>query len=300
MKQSILPISYAVLLFALPSCSRAKEFSLTDAAAKIQSPAITEASGLAVSPSNGSFLWVLNDSGAAADLHLMTQQGVDRGEIRIANAKNCDWEDLCSFTLGGQPYLLIADTGDNQSHRPVVTLYLLREPKLPAKNTVCSGSVDALSQINFRFEDGPRDCEAVAVDTVSQQIILISKRTQPPGIYTLPLSLKPPSRGDILTARRIGSIPAAALGSSWVAFSNQPVGMDFSPDRLLAAIVTYKRVFLFSRQPRETWMEAFSRKPLTLAPHHLEQAESVAFSKDGKSLYVVSEGKNSPLKVYQR
>jgi hypothetical protein len=78
------------------------------------------------------------------------------------------------------------------------------------------------------------------------------------------------------------------------------VGMDISEDRSLAAIVTYSGVFLYSCKADESWTEAFSRKPAELAPHGIGQVESIAFTKDGKRIYVIAEGKNSPIRCYQR
>lgn len=36
--------------------------------------------------------------------------------------------------------------------------------------------------------DGPRDCEAVAVDAATGQVLLISKSAFPPELFSLPLS----------------------------------------------------------------------------------------------------------------
>jgi hypothetical protein len=37
-----------------------------------------------------------------------------------------------------------------------------------------------------------------------------------------------------------------------------------------------------------------------LEPHRLQQAESLAFSKNGKSLITLSEGNRSPILTYQK
>jgi hypothetical protein len=83
-------------------------------------------------------------------------------------------------------------------------------------------------------------------------------------------------------------------------FSHQPTGLDISADGSLAAVVTYYGVFLFARSPAESWAEAFSRKPLALPPHRLGQAESVAFSKDGRTIFAISEGRASPIACYRQ
>ena len=70
-------------------------------------------------------------------------------------------------------------------------------------------------------------------------------------------------------------------------------------DGSLAAVITYYGVFLFPRKPDESWTEAFAKPPAVLPPHLLGQAEAVAFSKDGKSIHAISEGRNSPIVSYQ-
>ncbi|MES2658208.1 MAG: hypothetical protein V4689_06295 [Verrucomicrobiota bacterium] len=291
-----IPWLIASVALAFLSKSSAAEFHLTDKKSNIQSPAIKEASGLAVSPKNENFLWVINDSGGSPELHLIGTDGSERGKVKVTNAKNTDWEDLASFTLDGNSYLLIADTGDNNSKRKSVTLHILREPKLPADGQKLDGTVAADWHIDFTYEGGPRDCESVAVDSASGKIILISKRTKPPEVYELPL--RAPKKKGVLVAKKIGQTAVTAPVS--LPFADQPVSMDISEDRSLAAVVTYYGVFLFPHKSDESWADAFSHKPVPLGPHGIGQAESVAISKDGKSIYVVAEGKNSPIRIYQR
>ena len=65
-------------------------------------------------------------------------------------------------------------------------------------------------------------------------------------------------------------------------------------------MVTYFRVFLFTRAEGENWETAFARKPVALEPHRLRQAESIGFSRDGKEFFAVSEGGKSPVVRYRR
>jgi hypothetical protein len=257
---------------------------------QIESAAITEASGLAVSPKNAALLWVINDSGGSTDLHLMGLKGEDRGSIKVEGVANRDWEDLSSFTLDGIAYLLIADTGDNYAKHDSSTLLIVREPVLPDAGKKLEGVVTPERAIHFKFEGGAVDCESVAVDAISGKIILLSKRTQPPQVYVLPLGI---SAAGIQIARRIGQTTVESPAGPALPFGNQPTGLDLSPDGSMAAVVTYYGVFLFPRMKAETWAEALAKKPISLGPHGLPQAESIAFSKDGKTLCIVSEGLRS-------
>ena len=283
----------AFSLLAAATLAAEPAFVVQPGDAKLTSPAVTEASGLAASPSAEGFLWMVNDSGGTPEIHLAQTDGTPRGAVTVADAVNKDWEDLAAFTFNGKPHLLIADTGDNGSARETCNLYIVREPKLPAEGETLSGKAPILWQITFTYEDGARDCESVAVDAENAKIILISKRPDPPGIYELPLK---PAKNAI--ARKIGATETKTPGIVSVPFANQPTGLDFSADHRKAVIVTYLGVFLFQREEKESWADAFAKNPEVLAPHKLAQAEAVAFSRDGKSIFAVSEKPNSPIVRY--
>jgi hypothetical protein len=97
------------LLLAFCTTALADDFKIQPGETRLKSPAITEASGIAVSPSNPDFLWIINDSGGTADIHLVGTDGSDRGKLGLKDTKNIDWEDIASFKLDGKSYLLVAD-----------------------------------------------------------------------------------------------------------------------------------------------------------------------------------------------
>jgi len=288
----------ASLALATLPASAAGEFTPVAERPEIQSSAISEASGLAVSPTNPHFMWVINDSGGTPDLHLMGIDGTDRGSVTLLDANNVDWEDLASFTLDGKSFLLVADTGDNHARHESSVFYIVREPELPALGAKLKGATRPAWQIQFRYEGGPRDCEAAAVDAVAEKIIFISKRQSPPEVFELPL--RTPKSAVVQTARKLSQTSVPSPAAKLIPFSNQPTGLDISQDRSLAAVITYYGVFLFPRHADETWAEALAKPPVVLQPHLLAQAESVAFSKDGGTIYAISEGRKSPIVRYQR
>jgi|TARA_B110000037_G_scaffold39332_1_gene48654 hypothetical protein len=289
-------IKKILLSTTLSVCAHAQDaFTLLPHPDKLLSPDITEASGLAVSPRSEDFFWVINDSGGSPEIHLCNTDGTPRGSVKIKGLKNKDWEDLSAFTYQGESYLLIADIGDNTAERDSVSLYIVREPAIPSTGKSVSGKIPIAWKIEFTYEEGARDCESVAVDPREEKIILISKRTKPPEVYELPL--RPKKKHPV--AKRIGKTLTIAPALSFLPHRNQPTGLDISSDGSSAVIVTYYGVFLFPKAKEKKWSEAFAAKPVRIGSHKLPQSESVAFSNDGKSIYCVSEGKNSSIAIFQ-
>ena len=48
-------------------------------------------------------------------MYAVGTDGSDYGALTLRHASNYDWEDLAVFELDDKPYLLIADTGDNEA-----------------------------------------------------------------------------------------------------------------------------------------------------------------------------------------
>jgi hypothetical protein len=282
-------VSRLILSFSLLSLLPLAAEKLT----RIQSPAITEASGLAVSTANPELLWTHNDSGGTPQVHLIGSDGSAHGQVTVSGCVNTDWEDLASFTLAGKNYLLIADTGDNAAKRSSVSLIIIPEPNLPATGKPLEATVDPAWQIHFTYPGGPRDCESVAVDVQAGKILLISKRTKPPEVYELPL--KPATTEAPLSAVLLGNTAVVSPTLPFMPYGNQPTGFDISADGQVAAVITYSEIFLFPRQPEETWASVFARPPIALPAHHLKQAEAVALAKNGEAVFALSEGKSSPI-----
>lgn len=291
-------ISKLLACAALTLCIARGEYVLNiDKKARLADGALIEASGMAASRTSKGCYWAINDSGCAPQLFLMKANGKALGKVTVENAKNIDWEDLASFTHQGKPYLLIADTGDNAQNRPFCLLHIIREPT--ERDARKGRNAKPEWSIRIRYPGGPRDCEAVAVDTTQDKIILVSKRTTPPEVYELPL--RPAKLRNIITLTKIGTTEVKAPESSLVAFRDQPTALDISADGKMAAICTYYGVFLFSKEkPGQTWANAFSNGPSWQKTHGLAQAESVAFSAKSKHLYATSEGQHAPIVRYSR
>ena len=76
---------------------------------------IREASGLARSGRQTDLLWVHNDRGNKPRVFAIGTDGAQRGDFRLQDVDNNDWEDLASFLVDDVPYLMIAEVGDNDA-----------------------------------------------------------------------------------------------------------------------------------------------------------------------------------------
>lgn len=266
----------------------------------LEAVGLTETSGLAASRQTDGVLWAVNDSGNAPELFALGSRGEDRGTVRVAGVKNIDWEDLASFTWQGKAYLLVADVGDNRAVRPEVLLHVVPEP-LPGKDGRFSGTVKPAWSIRLRFEDGPRDCEGVAVDEQDGQIWLLSKRTDLPILYQVPLR---PAQPELLqTARRVfevNNLPAPTsedLSQVYGRFRSWPTAFDIQTGGRAAVILTYKDAYLYVRRGSEPWTATLARSPQILrlpSPELLPQREAICFTEDN-ALLVTSEGPGAAL-----
>ena len=263
-------------------------------AGTLQSPAIVEASGLAHSRRRQNLLWVINDGGEEPLLHAVTPEGEALGAVRVAGAENRDWEDLAAFSYEGSSWLLVADIGDNGGIRDHLTLYVVPEPE-PA-----DGEVAPAWTVRYTYPDGPHDAEAVAVDGEAGHIYVLTKRTEPAELHTLPL--RPAASAGVLISTLVtglDSLPAreeaAGLLAAAVPYHWQPTGMDMAADGGAVAVLTYADVYYYPRRRAETWADALAREPLPLGMPLVPIAEAVAFDERGRSLFITAEGRHAPL-----
>lgn len=253
--------------------------------AEIQDERINESSGMALSIAAPDSVWLHNDSG---DKPRIFQVGLD-GETRCVvtlrtRDEPYDWEDMCSFSANNANWLLIADVGDNSAVRskgaPVCRLLLCQEPIVNWKGKVLTLTIDPVSVTEFAWEGGPRNCESIAVDVESKEILLVSK-TQPLecALYSIPLNLEPGQH--TATAKLVSRVG--------VPFAT---GMDVSRDGRKMVVTTMISAILIVRRDEESWAAALKRSPTVVSIPPMKQCETICFLDDGRSVLVHSEGKN--------
>lgn len=298
MSRAGLPPLLLVLTLLVAGCSRdanpgpeARGGSLSGVLLDSQ---LAEISGLAASHRHRGVLWLHDDGGNPPRLFAVNAEGDRLATLRIEGVTKTDWEDMAGFQLDGRNYLLIADTGDNGGLRRTLQLHAIEEPA-----TLENARLKPAWSIAFRWPDGARDCEAVAVDARNRQILLISKKRQPPEVFVLPLG---PHSG-VLTAQRIGRLSgvpqptaeALRTNAKQARVMNQVTAADISPDDRTLAVLTYRNLLLYGRGEGVSWSQAIAGKPKVSELPWLPQAEAVGWSPDGKALYVTGEFIPAPL-----
>ena len=253
-----------------------------------------EVSGIAVSRLNEGVFWVINDSGNSASVYALNSEGKLLCTLDVQGVSNNDWEDIASFEYKGKPYILVADVGDNFARRSKCFLHFIEEPDMAKISGNSSLPVKPSWSITYTYEDGPRDCESVAVDTAAGKVVLLSKRDRPPVLYELPLS-----EDKDAVAKKITEIKpllqAAGEITDFGINTGQPTAMDISADGLSAVVLTYGDAFYYKKEPSKEWADVFTGSPMQIVVPRMRQAESICFSIDGSGIYVTTEQIPAPL-----
>jgi len=260
---------------------------------------LLEASGLQASHAREGDFFVHNDSGEPL-LYAIDETGRDLGSVWVVPAKNKDWEDITSVPVGDGRWIVIGDIGDNMAKRDYIRLYFIEEPKT-GKFDRYSGEAMLKHAIDLSYPDGPRDCESMAYDPTGRQILLLSKRDKPSRLYTVDLATALNEAqaelrflGGIATLRPPTPRDRSQFGGR-TDFISQPTGMDISPDGSELAVITYRSLYRYRRQPGEDWLSVMQGKPEEVVGPPAVQNEAVAYGIDGRGIYVTTEKLPAPV-----
>ena len=256
----------------------------------IQSDKIDENSGVAYSNRYPDAIWTHNDSGDKPVVYLVsTQTGETLAEVKLSAAKNVDWEDIDSFQYEDKNYLLVADVGDNKRRRKSCQLYVFTEPELERDERVLPRNVELKDwkEIAIEFEGGPCNCEAIAADMNSNQIILLEKvyfgEKRTPGIYFIQLPNEK-TKGNVL-ASRAGDLPIRNI-----------TAMALTDDGNKMVVRTYTDGYIYTKTADQTWPEVLpnaTSQRIALPPQR--QGEGVCFTPDESAIVCSSEFVGEPL-----
>lgn len=253
-------------------------------------PELREASGVAVSRTQPGVLWSNNDSGDAPVLYAIDLKGTLLAKVSVLDATATDWEDItlgpCPSGIGGgRPCLYIADTGNNNQSRDILTIFVVPEPSISGADPAHPMSVSARA-FRYRYPGLHEDTEAIAVLPNGDVTFVTKGRT--PTISFFGLSKADVDRAvaldEVLTAvdqGNSGILPNQGLGR-WV------TSAAMSPDGKTLAVRTYSEIFFYAVEngPRgHRWRDL--HKPCFLGEVE-PQGEAIDYL-DEKTLIIGSE-----------
>ena len=235
-------------------------------------PRITESSGLVVG-SRSDLLFTHNDSGDVARFFAVDRTGRTRAVYRLRGVQARDWEDI---SRGPGQTLWLADIGDNSSSRDRgLLLHRVAEP---------TGAGDATltpTTYRLRYDDGPKDAEALVVTPAGRPLIVAKTIGSTAGVYAPDLPLRP---GGVVNPLHL------------VAEVHVPLvtGGDISPDGRRLVLRNYSAAYEWDI-PGDDVIAALSDEPERIPLPASEQGEGIAYSRDGSALLTSSEGKGAPV-----
>ncbi len=267
-------------------------------AGRVPTPPARELSGLAVSRVQRGVLWSHNDSGDSPRLFALRPDASVAAEVTLADAGATDWEDVAVGPARDRAgsFLWAGDIGSGGGRRDTVQVYRLPEPRLAELGGGARGpavtTTRPAERITLRWPAGPRDAEALLIDPVGRDIVIVTKADDLRGraeVYAAPAAV--PASGEV-ALRRIARLelgPAALVTAA-----------DSSASGAIMALRTYGGVAMWARRGREPLGRTLRRRPCGPAdPLAAEpQGEALALFPDGRGMWTVSEGERPALYRY--
>jgi len=269
---------------------------------------LPEASGLAYSRRTDGVLWTFNDSGSGAKVYAISEQGDRVADVTLEGVENIDWEDIAINVEDGVSMIYIADMGNNGHDRPVLFIYKFPEPAVTVqcmessdqdqRSRLCDRadivvSAEDIETIEFTWPDYSHDCEALAVDPATGDMLLFTKDYGDDAvseIYKFPTG----TSGELLVLEYVGQIPHKEVTAA-----------EISPSGDTLAIACYGEGWSYSLPEGQTWIEYLAADPtpcfLKLAIEDQREAITVTDS----AYWTTSEssdesGGSVPLWYYER
>ncbi|WP_405015329.1 hypothetical protein [Kitasatospora sp. NBC_01539] len=253
----------ALLTLLGPAALPAAASERPERAFTLQDKRITESSGITASRAHPGVYWTHNDSDDGPYVYAVDGEG---RTVATVTLRGIDPRDVEAISLGPDGRLYVGDIGDNLDGTwPEVWIYAFPEPAELRDQKVTA------VRYKVRYEDGPRDAEALMVHPVTGRAYIASKKQSGGGLYQGPEVLSP---SGVNTFRRIADVPWVTDGA-------------FSPDGGRLVLRGYFSADLYA------WEGGGPKRLRDLDVPFQRQGESVTFSADGAAVLYGSEGARS-------
>lgn len=246
---------------------------------------VTETSGIATSRRYPGTVWMHNDSGGGPFVYATDLSGADLGTYEI-DAPAFDWEGM-AIGPGPDPsidYLYLGDIGDNLHFRPAVTVRRISEPVPDA----AGGLIADVASFNLVYPDPGFDSEAMIVDPVTGDILLVTKGKSgdPALIFRAPSDQL--VDGESVRLEQVGVFdlePGAYV-----------TGADIDVTGAAIVFRGYNEVWLWHRVDLG-FTDTFAAEPCRTPSTAEVQGEAISFTSDGFSYLTISEGENPDINL---
>ena len=223
---------------------------------------IVESSGLARSTYDRDVLFTHNDSGDSARVFAIDSAGRTTAVLTLGGVKARDDEDIAA---GPNHTLWLADIGDNFRRRDDYRVYKFTEPSNLTSQTVRT------TTYWLAYPDGRHDAEGLLVHPVTGRLFVVTKSVSGAGIYAAPSTL---STDRVNRLSRVASAPPLIKAAA------------FSPDGSKLVLSGRYSIYVY---------RSIGGAAVTVPKPPLRQGESVTVSRGGGTMYVGSEGSDSPV-----
>ena len=245
---------------------------------------VTEISGMVPVSGHEGLFWIHNDSKDSARIFAVREDGDVIAQVDVAGATNTDWEDIACGPgpLEGRSYLYVADTGNNQRQRTVLSIWRFPEPELPRLVSGQRLTSAPAEEQRVRYPDGVFDAEAVVVHPETAELYVLTKASGSAGVYRLPAW----APAGVETLERLGSV---STGSRVTA-------VDVSQDGERLLIRTYARVIQTRLAAGQPFERIFFASQRTLPSTSVEtKSESICFDHRSRDYLTTDEGSSPPI-----
>ena len=243
---------------------------------------IGESSGVARSADGG--IWTHND-GSEARLYRVSEGGTVEQTVVLENISATDIEDVDAGPCpgGARECLWLADTGDNDGERAEVAVLAV---PVPAPGTERA----APARFAFRYPNGPRDAEALAVLPSGEALLITKGRHAPIELYRVPVIAPGAAAGTLGFVARLARKPERN--------STRVTGAGASEDGAWIAVRSNASLTLHRTA---TFLEGDARPALEhdLRPLRESQGEGVDMTSDGV-VWLTSEGEGGATPLLAR
>ncbi|MEO9872805.1 hypothetical protein [Ekhidna sp.] len=273
-----------IILLTLLSASLSPQFfSSQRVIAIIEDERLIEASGLEESHQNPGYFWTHNDSGGRPMLFLIDTNGQVKMEVKLEGIINRDWEEIVTVREGNTSYIYVAEIGDNRAVYDEVKLIRLEEPKFDKRGSV-SIPKEEIAVMQFQYQEGSRDAEAIMYDKRTEEFVLITKREKKSMVYSFPFK---ESAKTVIKSK--GTIPSRNFTAA-----------DINEDGEIL-LKHYDAIYFWSASKKPALERILDWNPINIAYAPEPQGEAMCWYK--KNFYTLSEkneGKPQEMLVFER